>query len=306
MMRYLAAYIVRGRMQAILVAAAAALLALLLPPLSYLSGAAVALVTLRQGMQRGLEVILGAGVAASLLSLLIRQPPQIGLVFILALWMPVWGLALNLRRTARPASSVLLALLFGVMAVTSFHLAIGDPVQWWRDLLQELLQQASDGLQPAERQTVEQNLALLAEVLTGVMAAGLTLSLLGCLFLGRWWQALLYNPGGFGEEFRRLRLGKVAAAIAMAMVAGFSLTGQESGLLRDLLAVVQVAFAVQGVALVHAVVRSRRAHPGWLAVMYLTLLLLTGQTTLLLAMAGMIDNWADFRRRFGRKDGADN
>ena len=33
------------------------------------------------------------------------------------------------------------------------------------------------------------------------------------VIIARWWQALLYNPGGFGEEFQGLKIKKIPAVI---------------------------------------------------------------------------------------------
>ena len=49
----------RGRFQAITVSAVCAALCLLLPPLSYISGAVIGLVTLRNGLLEGAYVIAG-------------------------------------------------------------------------------------------------------------------------------------------------------------------------------------------------------------------------------------------------------
>ena len=43
----------------------------------------------------------------------------------------------------------------------------------------------------------------------------LAVSTILCLFVSRWWQAMLYNPGGFGEEFRQLRLDVRAAGLSI-------------------------------------------------------------------------------------------
>ena len=48
-------------------------------------------------------------------------------------------------------------------------------------------------------------------------------SLLACLslLLGRYWQAALYKPGAFGDEFRALRLPSLwAAGLVLVTVAG--------------------------------------------------------------------------------------
>jgi len=42
---------------------------------------------------------------------------------------------------------------------------------------------------------------LLAHFMSGVAAAGSVYGLLFGLFLARWWQAALYNPGGFRADY---------------------------------------------------------------------------------------------------------
>lgn len=302
-MRFLAAYVLKGRMPAVLVTAVMAILALLLPPFSYLSGASVALVTLRLGLQAGLQICLLSTLAVTALMLLLQLPLQLGVVFLLVLWLPVWALALSLRRTAAPARSIVMAMLFGAMLLLGFYLVNDNPTQWWLAMLSQLLEPMLQQIPEAELPQVQANMLELAEQMSGVMAAGMMASLLGCLLLGRWWQALQYNPGGFGDEFRRLRLGKRLASAALLLAAAQLLwqlgQGSASGLLRDLLALGQVAFALQGVAVCHAVVRLSRSHKGWLVAMYLLLLLFMGQAVLLLAMVGVLDNWFDFRSKFG-------
>jgi len=72
LMRRLAAYVMRGIVPAIGVVAFAALIALLLQPLTlifvYVSGASLALVTLRRGWQSGIQVLLGALLLTALLA----------------------------------------------------------------------------------------------------------------------------------------------------------------------------------------------------------------------------------------------
>lgn len=300
-MQFLAAYVLKGRTQAVLVTAVTAVLALLLPLFSYLSGATVALVTLRHGLQAGIQLAMLSTVAVALLMLGLQLPPQLSGVFLLVLWLPVWGLALSLRRTASPARSILLAMVFGVMVLLALMLAMDDATAWWQGLLQQimepLLQQASD----SELQQIEANIVALAGQMNGVMAAGMVASLIGCLLLGRWWQALLFNPGGFGDEFRQLRLGR-NLALAVALIAIVQMLWQESAnvLLRDLLMVAQVGFALQGIALVHALVKLKGMHRGVLILMYVLLILMMGPVVLLLAMLGVMDNWIDFRSKFGQ------
>lgn len=302
-MQLLAAYVLKGRMQALVVTAVAAVLTLLLPPLSYLSGASVALVTLRHGLRAGLQLSLMAAAAVILLLLALQRPPQLGGVFLLVLWLPVWALAMSLRRTASPQRSIVLALVFGLMLLLGLYLAIDDPTAWWLAFLQELMAPMLQQLPAEELAQVEENMLELASQMSGVMAAGMVASLLGCLLLGRWWQALLFNPGGFGEEFRQLRMGRTLAAATLFVAVAHMLwqqLGEGTGLSRDLLVLAQVAFALQGLAVVHALVRSSAAHRGWLVALYLLLAVVMGPVLLLLAMVGVVDNWFDFRSTYGR------
>lgn len=299
-MRSLAAYVVRGRLQATLVVVASALFGLLLPPLGYFGGAAVALVTLRMGQQEGLLLILRAALLVGLIGVLLMHNPVAGVVFALVLWLPVWGLAASLRRTASQARSLLLAALFGVMAVLAFHAWSDDPVQWWYGVLQEFLRQAGSQLVETEQAQLLQELRPVASVMTGVTAQALSASLIACLMLGRWWQAVLYNPGGFGDEFRQIRMGKGLTLGALLLVAAAALLHTQL-LYLDLAVVLLLPFAVQALAVVHTLVRQKQAHDGWLVALYVLIVLNFGHMALLLGVVGALDNWFEFRRFFGPK-----
>lgn len=305
-MRSLAAYILSGRMQAALVVVASALLLLILLPLGYpfsfLSGAAVALVTLRMGMQQGLLLVLWAVLAVGGVGLLLSNPMP-GAVLAVGLWLPVWAMAVSLRRTARPERSLLLATVYGLMAVLAFHFSMEDPVQWWNDLMQEGLQGTLAQKTEAQRDQLLHKLDLISGLMTGASAAMLSTSLIGCLMLGRWWQGLLYNPGGFAEEFRRIRMGRPLTLGLLMVVALMSVT-EVRQIYQDMLFVLVVPFAVQGLSVVHALVKRRKMHSGWLTALYVLLFIATGQMALLLAFVGAVDNWFDFRRFFGPNDGA--
>lgn len=305
MMRFLAAYVAKGPLQAVLVVAVSALLSLILPPLGYLGGAALALVTLRMGWRQGLLLILGAVVATGLLGMVLIGNPLAGLLIGVTFWLPLWGMAVSLRRTASEVRSLLLASLFGVMTVLAFHLGSDDPTQWWHSVLQDALKNSIGQLSEAERSLFLQNLKLIASLMTGGVAAALSASLIGSLFLGRWWQAMLYNPGGFGEEFRVLRLGRTLTAGFMVVLLLFAL-GVGGLLFQDIFVVLLVPFVVQALAVAHALVRSRGMDGGWLVALYLLLVVANGHMLLLLSFIGAMDNWFDFRRLFAKKAGVDN
>jgi hypothetical protein len=304
-MRFLATYVARGPLQATLVVAVSALLSLILPPLGYLGGAAVSLVTLRMGWRQGLLLILGAMIVTGLLGMLLIGNPLAGVIFGLTFWLPLWVMAVSLRRTANLVRSLLLGALFGVVTVLLFHSGTADPAKWWFDLLQEALQKSITEMSDAERVQFLQNLKVIAGLMTGGAAAVLSASLIGCLLLGRWWQALLYNPGGFGEEFRSLRLGRSFTLGFLAVLLFFAL-GVGGLLFQNIFVVLLVPFVIQALAVAHTLVRVRKVNNGWLAALYLLLVVANGHMLLLLGFFGAMDNWFDFRRLFAHKGGADN
>lgn len=296
-MRFLANTIMRGPMAAILVTSVAAMLGLLLPPLGYLSAAAVGLVTLRLGLLEAGKVVAGASVATAVLGGVLVGNVMAPLAFLLVLWLPLLVSAYSLRRTGNLARSLLLAGLFGVMVVFGFHAGVADPAGWWREMLYRMVEQATAEQQEILRPVLDD----MAGLMTGMVGAAVALGVALSLFLARWWQAALYNPGGFRSEFHALRLGRVLTGVTVLLLALAWMQTPGLAMLTDLLPLALLLHLLQGVALVHGLVARTGANVGWLVAMYVLLLLpmVTTQTALTLAIAGMVDNWMDFRTRLG-------
>ena len=294
-MRFLAEYVMRGRLQTILVAA---LTALFSPLLAFFSGAAVGLVTLRVGPRQGLGVIAGAMLALSVLSGLIFGKPLLGIGFALVLWLPVWVLATNLRRSVDLAQSVKLSGLFGVMLVVGIYLATDNPAIWWKEALLKALAPTLEGAAKERIDEMSAAVAQTAQVMTGFIGGLMGLTVLGCLFIARWWQAILYNPGGFRSEFHQLRLGRRFSL--MTMVVGVLLLISSSAVATDLLVVMVMLFMIQGLSISHSLVANAGANRAWLVILYV-LTALRPEAALTLAVAGFADNWLDFRKIFGAK-----
>jgi hypothetical protein len=298
-MKFIASYIMRGPAQAILVVSVTGILSLLLPLFSYISGAAVGLVTLRVGPAKGVTTSLASAAAVALLAGLLWQLPLAGPALLLGAWLPVWGLALSLRRTVSLSRTILLAGLFGAGLVLGFHVVSDDPAAWWLGFMQELLGQQGATLSGEQSEALTQ----LGRVMTGILGAAFSLSALGCLLLARWWQALLYNPGGFREEFHGLRLGRnLTVVTAILLVGAAALSGPAAAVALDLLIVALAMHVLQGIAVVHGLVGRTGSSVGWLIGMYGLLVIAMPQTVITLALAGFVDSWFDFRTYFGARD----
>ncbi|MFT7234587.1 MAG: Na+-transporting NADH:ubiquinone oxidoreductase subunit NqrB, partial [Methylophagaceae bacterium] len=148
-----------------------------------------------------------------------------------------------------------------------------------------------------EQAETESFVATLSNMMTGLVVAGLFTNVVLGLLLGRAWQAGLYNPGGFAEEFQQIQLGKVPAIITILMAAIALISGAGFAIIQNCLPILLVLFSVQGVAVVHCVVRMQQKHKGWLVVMYVLLLVMMPQMVFLLAVVGVLEQWFNFRRR---------
>ena len=300
-MRALAAYIMRGPLQAMLVTAALALVALVpvLGVVSVLSGAALALVTLRHGARQGLIVLLGASVITGAFMYFVFGSMALGMGYTLLMWLPLWLLALVLRSTASWSILVDAAAALGLAVIVVFYAVTGDPVQFWQSLLSQMVSAMSaQGGGMAELETLQDQLPVFARWLTGMLAGALIAGLVFSLMVGRWWQSLLYNPGGFRQEFFELRQSRIAALIVLFILAlSLPELGWLSDIAGDMMIVVVMLYSIVGLALVHAVVARKGKHVGWLVALYILLFIMPPQIMMALASAGFVDSWVDFRRR---------
>ena len=291
----LASFIMRGRSQAALVAAVFAILSLLFPLTGMLSSATLALATLRQGPVEGLLVGLFAGLASGLFAFAALGSPMPALGFALALWLPVWALAVLLRNSGSPALTVTTAGLMGLAILIGLKVGVADPAAYWAELMEPVRQ----GLIEGGILTDAQGQALIQEVarwMTGAFAATFYFQALLALFLGRWWQSLLYNPGGFGAEFRDLRLGKGLGVLGLALMA-FILVKGENQWAADLLILITPLFLLQGLALIHWLVKAMQANRGWLIGLYALFLLALPHAQVLTAGLGLADIWVNVRAK---------
>jgi len=301
-MKALATFILRGPSQAILVVVGTAVLAMMLPPLSVLSGAAIALVTLRDGMRSGAIVMLGSTVFVALLAYMSLGNLLPGVVFFAMLWLPLWLLGWVLRETRSLALATAAAGMLGIVGVLAVYAIVGDVSVWWQQLLMKLFEPAIEaGGQMADRATVEAILVDLSRIMTGIAAAGMSLNALMSLYLARAWQAQQFNPGGFREEFHALRLGQGLALVSLVFIAMSLLPlGIVAHMAGEIVIVILSLYVLQGLALLHAIIAQRGLHVAWLATAYLVVLFIMPHLIVFVAVMGLIDTWADFRRRFAK------
>jgi len=302
-MKALAGFIVRGRYQAILTASICGMLAFILPPFStltnYLGAAVVSLVTLRIGVLQGLLVLVAATTVTMLFYRLTGVPAATIAVTVLLLWAPCWLISLVLRRTVSLAGAMLAAAVLGIVALVLIYAVSGDPAPWWYEhllLIRSALEEA--GLFP-QGVSVDALLQDLSRLMTGMVVASLALGAVCSLLVGRWWQALLVNPGGLHSEFCTLRFPQSTGLMVLGLMIFTQFTrSPASDMAAQGVLVLLVPYLFAGLAVLHGLVARHGRGKGWLIAVY-ALLGIIPQTALLLSGLGLIDTWVDFRRRLG-------
>jgi len=291
----LARFILKGYSQAALVAASLAMLGLLLPPVAWMSGAAVALVTLVNGHRNGLLVTAIAGIGTAVFSGLILSIPQLAIYYVLLVWLPVVMVAVVLRKTVSLVLCLQLIAGVSLLGIIVLYVFFPDFGEIWRSSLNmmadDLIANSNGTLDNEQLQLI---IDQVVSLLPGFFASSFMIGTMISLYLARWWQAVIYNPGGFGKEFRAINLGKATAFIALAIAITASLI--RADIFNAMLLVVFALYLNQGIAVLHAVFAGKQFHAVWLFMIYL-LMFFIPHTVVLLALAGLADTWIDFRRR---------
>ena len=293
--------------RAFLAAGLAALISLFaLPMAAWLPAGIVVLGLLTGGPMLALAAALGAATGLAWVFL-----PAFGmgpaLVIAVAVLLPSW-LAASALAATRSLSFVFQAATIGAgLLVLAIHGLLGDPQGVLMPLIAQLepmLQRAAETLSQFGIERSPQEIgAATAHFAWATLAWMLLLHTMLAQFAGLWAFGQAREPGLFGREFRRLKLGHVVAWVAVAAFAtsvGAQLAFQQSWQpADDLVFVLAAAFLLQALAVVHGLRE--------LQVIGLLPVVLAYLSVVLLPMAlvgiGFADTWVRFRERFGRKPG---
>lgn len=282
-MRALAQYVMRGPLQAGGVAA----LATVVPYLSWIGAAVVGLVVLRLGVVQGLNIGLWALLPAIGWAWFGNEPS------VMAVLLLVFAMAAVLRGTTSWERSLLAGSALGLgiglvlpMLFPGMLAAVSEAFQEiyrWMD--PNTVEELGEDFSPVVRRLVE-----------GLMPGSYLGMGVAITMLARYWQAALYNPGGFSREFHGFRLSRGASALCVLLLVMAPASGMNPVLLGW---VAGLPLLVAGIALVHGVVGLRSASNLWLVAFYALLVVLSLQISLLLMLLAIVDSWLDFRRRIG-------
>jgi hypothetical protein len=275
----------RGRWQALAVAVLGAGSLLF----GWISAAAIALVTLRQGVASGGWLVFWALLPAVVASWLSGDPGSVLLL------LGVFVLAVVLRATVSLALAVAASALVGLISGGGLLLIGADFLAQLVEVFAALLEQLQSNVATEESMALVLSAPSTVQV-AGILAAGNAVTAVLSLLLARYWQALLYNPGGFREEFHALRLPPLwTTGLGLLSLAVWAQEPWVSGWAL----VVSVPLMFCGFSLVHAYVAASGRGASSLVIFYLLWLFVDPVKGLLLGCV-VADAWIDFRRRWVR------
>tara|TARA_R110001592_G_scaffold61350_4_gene186958 strand:- start:17607 stop:18461 length:855 start_codon:yes stop_codon:yes gene_type:complete len=280
-MHELAKISMRGSLQAILLAS----ISMLVPMMFWFSAAVVALVTLRKGFNQGAVVFFWTILPAMVWLLSVQDP---GALIILAL-------SFLMANILRITSSWQATLVSG--ALVSLILGWISPYIM-PDLIEVLMSLADEFFKELAKQSDQEYNGEMQQGFQSLMIAGFASSFfgiaIGSVCLARSWQARLFNPGGWQEEFYQIRIQPRLLFLAFSLIVITPVLGLNVAVVI-FTAIILLIFS--GIALVHGLVAKKKMTIQWLIGFYISVFVLFPTMLMLVAAAAVIDSFIDLRSR---------
>jgi len=324
-MRALAEYPLRGKREAIIVVLVCSMMALIIPILGVVNSVVVAVVSLRAGVNIGLmlSAISSAVIAAGVLIFGVLPEQSKGEeAFAIVQWMisllALVALCGVLRYTRSLKFSMLSALGVSVAVIVGFRLFVSDTVAWWQhSAFKEVYNQIVENILAQQSMVNHQMMESLSANLLGFFVATFLASLFIHLFFARGWQAALFNPGGFAEEFSQLAYGRNSAlftVVCFILAVVLKAENFVGFVCLASLVLMGTMYTIYGIAVLTGILKSKGVHLGKFFGGCLLALLIGGAIipTVVLsiiliilvfafAMLGLIDTFANFRKKIAHK-----
>ena len=279
-MKALAEFILRGRLQALVVALIGSFFPLI-------SSAAIALVSLCKGAKEGTLLFLWVSLALVLAQRAGAENSLLTAVSISSLGIMVFTASLH-RVLASWQWTLLATVLVAVICAQGFGLFMGSSVTALVATAQEMLNAVT-----SEEQT-RSSVSLTESMVLGLIATILAVGSVMSLMLARWWQAGIKNPGGFQKEFHSFAIdANIAVMLILVLIAG-QFFSKNTQIWADLAA---LPLLIAGIALVHYVVKLFNQGKQWLAFLYAGIIMLGKPVTLILVVLGLTDSLIDLRSK---------
>jgi hypothetical protein len=278
-LKALAEFILRGRVQALIVALVGSFFPLV-------SSATVGLVALCKGSKEGFLLFLWASLPLVVMQQVGSENMVLTAVSVASLGIMVIAASLHSvyaswqwTLIATVVVAIICAALFGfLMAADVTELLV-------------IAQQIFEAMQSADTPVAS---AISEPLVLGLVAVILAVGCVMSLLLARWWQSAVYNPGGFQKEFHGFTISSKIAVILLALFLIGRLIPEGYQLWADL---ALLPFLLAGIAMIHSTIKLYGLGGQWVAILYVGLIFMGKPVTLVLAGLGLADSLIDLRSR---------
>lgn len=264
-------YILKGHVQAITTINILAILFFLSHLVLYPINVMIGLITLRKGALFGMQILFFSLISAYLISTILPFIDHHIVLTIFMLSIPVWIICIVLRHTKSQGMMLFgIALLCSMIIVIS-HIWIDDINLLWADRFSHFIANSpnSDEYQEILNKITE------LKLFNSVIMLSFLFNMIIIVLLARYWQSKLFNPNGFQKEFHGLYLpagGLILVAMGAFMLFmpfGSQELWQYIG--RDILIVMIMIYMIQGIAMIHRMVKQYRLTLVPLIIVYVSL-----------------------------------
>lgn len=253
-----------------------------------ISSATIALVSLCKGAKEGMLLYLWLSLILVLIQQASTDNPLLAAVSIVSLGIMVIAAKVH-RHLASWQWTLLATIAISVACAFSFGLLMGSEVNAFLTTVEEMFAAIN-----SKQQDAQVSLDLTESMLLGIVATLLAIGSIMSLMLARWWQAGIYNPGGFQKEFHSFKIEAKVAVILLAVLLAGQFMSKSSQIWSDLAA---LPLLITGIALVHFAVKLLDQGRQWLAFLYVGIILAGKPVTVILLVLGLTDSLIDLRSR---------
>ena len=206
-----------------------------------------ALVTLRKGAKEGLFLLPWAILPFCAQAYAMHYPITSVIAALLG-WLVFWLCAIVLKHYSSWSAVIQVAVILAMLFVFIFHWYVGDVQAYWVHSVKNFASQVANSNEMSN--FVQPGFLLLfSKIATGLGALLFTLSIVMKLVMARWWQALMFNPGGLRKELHSIVLPRwMLALLVLVLVGVFS----GHGLSMDVSIPLLGAYVIAGLSLLHA------------------------------------------------------
>ncbi len=265
-----------------------------------------AFVTLRKGAFEG-TLVLCAVMAPYLLSYALSDSESqsqlllVATATVIAINILTWLLAVVLRRYSNWSVVIEVSVLTGIVLIGIIHLVFPEVQAWWSTQLTAYFNKTASMLEQfapeGAKSSAELQASMVASIkqyVTGFVIASIIFNAWLQLVIARWWQAILYNPGGLRSELYQIRLSYVSASVFVAVLA-LAYIGNPFSL--DMMPVMVIAFCVAGLSMIHHLFAANKAGWFWLALVYFGVMFLFPMGVVFVSILGLLDSLFDLRQQ---------